>query len=205
MIADALIKAHPIISEQVEPRELRVVLVELERIIAANKPGSVVEFGCYVGSTSLFIQRLLTSYNSNNVYHVFDSFQGLPEKSHHDISPAGEQFKPGELFATKKQLIANMKKAGLPLPVIHKGWFSELSQGDIPDNIIFAFLDGDYYESIRDSLHLIEHKLVQGAVIVVDDYANEALPGAARAVDEWLRLRGGTLQAVASLAVIRVQ
>jgi hypothetical protein len=44
--------------------------------------------------------------------------------------------------------------------------------------------------------------VVLGAIIVVDDYANEALPGVARAVDEWLRIHGGKLRVEASLAII---
>ena len=67
---------------------------------------------------------------------------------------------------------------------------------------MLAFLDGDYYESIRDSLRVITSKLLPGAVIIVDDYANEALPGAARAVDEWIRDRGVVLRVEASLAII---
>ena len=202
MITDQLLKAHPIISEQIEPRELRVVLTELERLLAGGRLGNVVEFGCYIGSTSVFIQRLLTSHNSSNEYHVFDSFEGLPEKSAPDLSPAGEQFRAGELHATKKAFITTMKKAGLPFPVIHKGWFSALSSADVPSDIMFAFLDGDYYQSIKDSLRLITPKLQPGAVVVIDDYANEALPGAARAVDEWWRTHGGKLRIEASLAVI---
>lgn len=74
----------------------------------------------------------------------------------------------------------------------------------MPEIISFAFLEGDYYESIQDSLRLIENKLAPGAVIVVDDYANEALPGAALAVDEWVRSRGLRVRVEASLALIAV-
>lgn len=115
---------------------------------------------------------------------------------------AGEQFKAGELFATKKQLIANFKKAGLQLPVIHKAWFSDLKDQEIPTDIAFAFLDGDYYESIRDSFRLITPKLTKGAVIVVDDYASDALPGAARATNEWVNSHACRLKVEASLAII---
>ncbi len=96
----------------------------------------------------------------------------------------------------------NFKKAGLPLPKIKKAWFSELTPADLPDKIAFAFLDGDYYESIMDSLRLIWSKLSEGAVVIVDDYANEALPGAAKAVDEWLRNHKARLKAEQSLAII---
>lgn len=202
MITDQLLKKYPIISDQVDARELRVVLMELEKKLVAGNTGAVVEFGCYVGTTSLFIMRLLSKYNSSNQYHVFDSFSGLPDKTRNDYSAAGEQFKTGELLATKKEFITNFKKAGLPIPVIHKGWFSDISPRDIPAPVAFAFLDGDYYQSVKDSFALITPVLAKGAVIIVDDYVSDALPGAAKATNEWLNARHWRMQTAASLAVI---
>ena len=127
----------------------------------------------------------------------------MPPKAPQDLSPAGEQFKTGELLATKQQFITNFKKAGLRLPTIHKGWFKDIALAEVPGDIIFAFLDGDYYESVRDSLRLITPKLAERAVIIVDDYQNEALPGAARAVGEWCREHPSyRLRTEKSLAII---
>ena len=196
-----LLEKFPIISDQVDARELSVILRELDRRVQ-QQPGAVVELGCYVGTTSLFIRRLLDGYDHAMQFDVYDSFEGLPPKTAHDSSPAGEQFKTGELATTRKVFEMNFKKARLRLPRVHKGWFSQLTSDDIPDDVTYAYLDGDYYESIRDSLRAIEPKLLPGAVVVVDDYANEALPGAARAVDEWLAGRGARLRVESSLAVI---
>lgn len=193
---------YPIISNQVDRQELTVILHELETQLKRNDTTAVVEFGCYIGTTSLFIARLLTYYQSAAEFHVYDSFAGLPEKTLQDHSPAGEQFKAGELCISKSEFVKQFKKAGLKVPYIHKNWFYELATADVPDSISFAFLDGDYYESIRDSLRLITPKLSSGAVIVIDDYVSSALPGAARAVDEWCRLQPWRLQAAHSLAVL---
>ena len=76
-------------------------------------------------------------------------------------------------------------RANLPVPVIKKAWFNELTDEDLPEKIAFAFLDGDFYESIKDSLKLVENKIVDGGVIIIHDYNNPALPGVAKAVDEW--------------------
>ena len=111
---------------------------------------------------------------------------GLPEKTQADASAAGDQFKAGELLASRKTFIQNFKKAGLKMPIIHKGWFADFTPDDVPESIIFAFFDGDFYESIVDSFRVCGGKFQKTATIVVDDYANEALPGAARAVDKWL-------------------
>lgn len=203
MITDQLLRTYPIISDQVDERELRVLLHELEWLLKAGCQGSVVEFGCYVGTTSLFIRRLLDAYQYTGVFHVYDSFAGLPEKTAQDASAAGEQFVAGELTATRKGFLQQFKKAGLRPPVVHKAWFAELTSQDVPEDIMFAFLDGDYYQSIIDSLRLVTPKLTPDAVLVVDDYVNEALPGAARAADAWLQAHPGfRCRVEASLAVM---
>lgn len=200
---EQLLQRFPIVSDQVDARELGALLHELENTLSQHESGSIVELGCYVGTTSLFIRRLLDQSGGEHPFHVYDSFEGLPPKSTQDQSVAGDQFVEGELHASRKQLMMNFKKAGLVPPAVHKGWFSDLSPTDIPENIMFAFLDGDYYESIRVSLELITPKLIPGAVIVIDDYANEALPGASRATDEWLHRHGRTARVQASLAIVR--
>lgn len=205
MITDQLLKKYPIISDQVELRELRVILTELEILLKKGILGNVVELGCYTGTTSLFIRRLLNAYNFLGEFHVYDSFAGLPEKTNEDISAAGDQFVKGELLAPRKTFVENFKKAGLTLPVIHKGWFSDLTTHDIPATVMFAFLDGDYYESIKDSFRVVTPRLAPEATILVDDYASEALPGAAQATNEWARQHRLTVQSQASLGIIRLR
>lgn len=202
MSFEDLIKRYGLVSNQVDERELAVILGLLEKSL--NATGAVVEFGCYAGTTSLYIRRVLDGYRDEREFHVYDSFEGLPHKSSEDASPVGEQFKAGELSVGKKQLIENFKKAHLKLPIIHKGWFSDLKATDVPEQIAFAFLDGDYYQSIKTSLKLIENKLAVGAIIVVDDYSNEALPGASKAFDDWANSRNLRITAVNSLGVVKL-
>ncbi len=189
-----------LLSDQVDAREIEVVLRELGAVLQKGVVGDVVELGCYIGTTSVFLAQRLKGTDCN--LYLYDSFEGLPPKTYQDESPAGLQFKTGELLATKKQLIKNLKQANVPMPAIKKGWFSDLTTDDMPAKISFAFLDGDYYHSVRDSLMLIWNQLAPHATIVVDDYANEALPGAAQAVDEWLARHPAKLQVEHSLAII---
>ena len=203
MKTDDLLRKYTIISDQVDKAELRALLVALEEHLRRGDVGAIVEFGCYAGTTSLFIKRLLDVYGSKAEFHVYDSFAGLPPKTSEDESPLGVQFVEGELFAAKKQFYENFKKAGLAAPIVHKAWFSDLTPADVPDGVFFAFLDGDYYESIKDSLRVIEPHLIAGATIIVDDYGNEALPGASQATDEWLATYPMTKRVQSSLAVLR--
>lgn len=179
-----LLATYPIVSDQVEKDELGVLLHELEKVIDSNIQGDIVEFGCYVGTTSLFIQRLLLAKKSTKKFYVYDSFDGLPEKTKEDESPLGVDFKRGELRSTKADFIHNFRKANLPLPIIKKAWFNEVEDHEVPNNICFAFLDGDYYKSIRSSLRLVRGKMTPGSVLVIDDYDNPALPGAKKAFED---------------------
>ena len=86
---------------------------------------------------------------------------------------------------TKREVKNRFLRAGLPVPVIKKAWFSDLSVDDLPREIAFAFLDGDFYESIRDALKLVVPRMVKSGVLVVHDYTNPALPGVRKAVEEW--------------------
>ncbi len=189
-----------LLSEQVDEKEIAVILRELSKTKEIS--GDVVEFGCFVGTTSVFLAKEIEKWNTEKMLWLYDSFEGLPEKSREDENSLGEVFKKGELLATKKQLIANLRKSGArKMPKITKGWFSELSKEQIPNEISFAFLDGDYYLSILDPLNLIWENLQSGAIVVVDDYGNQALPGASKAVDEWAKKHNLKVKVEATLAI----
>jgi len=196
------VQTTTLLSEQIDKRELAVILRELQKIVTSSIAGDIVEFGCYEGTTSVHMARFLEGTGKN--LYLYDSFEGLPEKSSKDESPDGMQFQTGELNASKKKLITNLRQASVTMPYIKKAWFSDLVQSDVPTQVSFAFLDGDYYHSVLDPLRLLETVLSPGAVILVDDYANEALPGAARAADEWARPRGLQITTEASLGIIRL-
>ena len=186
----------------------QVSLKETEYIIdsatsALEIEGDFVELGCYRGDTSLCLAEVVENFNKNlqNIsvepvensgenlarkLWIYDSFEGLPEKNREDESVLGKEFVSGALEVTKREVKERFLKAGLKVPIIKKAWFNELTSDDMPEKIAFAFLDGDFYESIRDSLNLVTPLMTSGGVILVHDYNNPALPGVKKAVDEWL-------------------
>jgi O-methyltransferase len=202
LTVNQLLASQPLISEQVNKDQLHIILNELSRIVEKRLDGAVVEFGCYIGTTSLFISRVLHEHSDDREFHVYDSFEGLPSKAPEDASPVGEQFVAGELSVSKKQFIHEFQKANLKLPVIHKAWFNDLTAKDVPETIAFAFLDGDFYDSMHDSLRLVLPRMTKGGVIVIDDYAREALPGVAKAVHE--ALPNQTIKTAHNLGIIQL-
>ncbi|MDO5452065.1 MAG: TylF/MycF/NovP-related O-methyltransferase [Candidatus Saccharibacteria bacterium] len=187
--------------EQISAKE-RTILTELfgEHL---EIEGDVVEFGCYRGDTSLLFQEILRTEAPKKRLWLYDSFEGLPEKTTEDVSVAGDKFRKGELAATKKGVIDKFRHAGLRVPIIKKGYFEDLdAEKDVPEKICFGFLDGDLYQSIKTSLHLCYPRLSQGGVLVVHDYNNPELPGATRAVEEFLRGHELKLQTMETLAIL---
>lgn len=184
-MVDGLLRKYRPISDQVDMVELRLILREFEEVLRVNISGDVCEFGCYNGTTSLYLGRLIKAYKSDKRLWLYDSFEGLPEKSSEDEAGLGQEFRAGELKASKKVLLDEFGRAGLPRPIVKKSWFNDLTLNDVPSEISFAFLDGDYYKSIKDSFNLISSRLSSRATVVVDDYGNDHLPGAQKAVDEW--------------------
>ena len=184
------------VSEQETSKIIEIARNQLE------VPGDFVEMGCYKGDTSLLIAEVLQE--SDKRLWIYDSFEGLPEKRKEDESLLGEAFKGGELYVTKREVKERFLRAGIKVPVIKKAWFSELVNEDLPCKVAFAFLDGDFYESIRDSLAIVGDKMSDGGVIMIHDYKNPALPGVARAVDEWLNNKTYKTEIYQSMIVINL-
>ena len=196
---------------QVAPQETAEIVKLAEKCLSCD--GDFVEFGCYRGDTSVELAKILrgaqleSTKNTNSTRSenadldnpaeaaktskrlwLYDSFAGLPPKTAEDQSAAGDQFQAGELPATKRALLDRFRRAGLPRPIVRKAFFDQLDPArDLPDEIAFAFLDGDLYRSIKTSLKLVWPRLSPGAIVIVHDYNNPELPGVARAVDEFLR------------------
>ena len=197
-----LIRSHPIISLQMDKTRLEIILKLLEDVLDKDIAGDIVEFGCHAGTTSLFIRRLLDNKHSSKLFYAYDSFEGLPAKSIEDASVSGSDFRAGELKVSKHDLLRNFKKAGLRPPIVHKAWFSELKDKEIPETIAFAFLDSDFYSSIKESLNIVWPRLTENGVIVVDDYMRSHLPGATRAVNDFATNKQLKIKHQNNLAII---
>jgi O-methyltransferase len=200
-----LLAHFPIISDQISEAALAVILAELEQVLELNVPGDIAEFGCYVGTTSLFIRRLLNEFQQSDhrLFYVYDSFAGLPEKTAPDDSTTGIDFKGGALRASKKQLIQTFQKAHITPPIIHKAWFKDLQPIQVPGRLAFAFLDGDFYESINQSLHIVWPRLQSGGRLTIDDYQREALPGVTKAVNDFFASKPINLRYERNIAIIK--
>ena len=171
----------------INKEQISTLVDKLYEVIENNIDGDVVEFGCYVGESSKYLMKTISETNSNKKLYVYDSFEGLPDLSNWEINSG---WKPGTLNTTEEVLIRNFKQNNLPIPIIHKDWFKNIPDYKIPEKICFAFLDGDFYDSIYDSLEKIFDKVSDGGHIYFHDYERNDLPGVRAAIEDFLSKRG---------------
>lgn len=151
--------------------------------------GCVVECGVWRGG---MIAAIAQTFGNDRNYHLFDSFEGLPDAKPVDGSAAIEWQKNtnSETYfdncsAEMKWATAAMEKSKSTHFTIHKGWFNQTLPAFTTDEQIAVLrLDGDWYESTMDCLVNLYPKVAQGGIIVIDDYY--LWDGCSKAVHDYL-------------------
>jgi O-methyltransferase len=164
----------------------------LSQALVFGVPGDIAEVGCNKGLTSVFLQMVNEAYGDHRELHVYDSFQGLPPPG-----PRDAYLREGDCLCSAEDLKATFARWRVRPPVVHSGWFTDTLPSGLPDAICFAYLDSDFYDSIKTSLEHVWPRLSPNGLILVDDYADkdknpsawDGLPGVRAAVDEYFACR----------------
>ena len=137
----------------------------------------------------MLFQKIIEHYDKTRTLHVYDSFEGLQELKPED---GNSVFRQGQMAVTQEVLLSNFAGVGLKPPIIHQGWFEDTLPTQLPEQIAFAHLDGDLYDSTRISLEHVYPRLTKGAVCLIDDYSDSAVietldwfPGVKKTCDEF--------------------
>jgi O-methyltransferase len=132
--------------------------------------GCYVECGTWAGGLSFAMMDALPQITE---FHLFDSFEGLPEPTQAD---GKEAFDPTNLWHDgNKADFANFMQAlrdtGHRNVTVQKGWFEDTLPGFRPkDPVAILRLDGDWYESTMTCLKYLYGLVSEGGLIIVDDY-----------------------------------
>jgi O-methyltransferase len=142
--------------------------------------GDVVECGVFRGGTALLEARTIaaTAAVGGRRLHLFDSFQGMGTNITDDDS-----FRTGEFGRTSLERVRALL-APYPFVDLHAGYIPDTFVGLNLGPIVWAHVDLDLYESIRDAIDYLYPRLVPGGFLIFDDYGFPSCPGARRAVDE---------------------
>ena len=169
-------------------------LMSLAKIaLANNKVSDFAEAGCWKGHSTYFISKLIDNYNSKNYnnikFHIFDSFEGLSEIKEKDsnvkklnknlVEKIKTQFISDENFV-KNEVLKDFKFVN-----IYKGWIPQKFEEVQNREFSFVHIDVDLYEPTLKSLEFFYPRLIDGGIIVCDDYNSQGFNGAKKAWDEF--------------------
>jgi O-methyltransferase len=181
-------------------------LIQAVRYVARHRiPGDVVECGVWRGGSMQAAARtLIGAGDTERHLHLFDTYEGMPPPSEHDVRRADHRT-AAELLAgaapdsnvraaaSLEDVRAGFAEVPYPAERVHfvKGKVEDTIPGAAPDRIAILRLDTDWYESTRHELEHLYPRLSPGGVLLLDDYGY--WEGARRAVDEFLEATGERL------------
>ena len=148
-----------------------------------NSPeGDIVEIGTWKGGTSLVIAAAAREYKSKSKVYLCDTFTGIAL-----AGPNDNYHKDGDFGDTTKQHVQNLLQSqGLSNFNLLEGIFP-YDTGHLidSDKISFLHIDVDTYAGYLAILSWAQNRLVDGAILVFDDYSAWSCLGAKKAVDEY--------------------
>lgn len=184
---ELLDKAKPYSMLSVE--RLYHIYKSVEYVTRHGIAGDFVECGVYLGGAVMLAAETLSRLGSNTRrIFLYDTFKGFPEDVR-DVALTGEVL-TRQAWVTepfRDQVLANLARTTYPSGnfVLVEGPVEQTIPGACPDRVALAHLDTDYYESTKHELIHLWPRLVQGGVLIIDDYGH--FEGCRRAADEYFQ------------------
>lgn len=172
----------------------------VEYLVANDLEGDIAECGVWKGGSMMAAAlTLLRLGDTSRHLYLYDTYTGMTEPTEADAPSAYDGF----ASPVKRWQRINGKGrewAGVALPEVQRavestGYPSDkihciagkvedtLPEQAPPGPIALLRLDTDWYESTKHELEHLEPKLVEGGVLIIDDYGH--YEGARKAVDEY--------------------
>ena len=185
---EALLKAENEWSNNFYKENRFLNLIQLIKYsLSREETFDFAECGCWHGHSSFIISKLINDSSKKVNFHIFDSFEGLSPQTKEDENfsklKKNQIKKQSELFASSEDFLKNKVLKDFNFFKTYKGWipsrFSEVSE----KKFSFVHIDVDLYEPTLQSLEFFYPRLVNGGVIVCDDYNYNNFDGAKKAWD----------------------
>jgi hypothetical protein len=133
------------------------------------------EFGMYKGFSFWFAEQIAREYTDPNFRFLgFDSFQGLPQP---ELDVEARVFDKGDFEGSYEVVTGNLQKykADLTRMRLYKGFYSkhlfdQLRKKEQFPPVSICLIDVDLYESCVPVLEFIKEYLVEGSILLFDDY-----------------------------------
>ena len=140
----------------------------------SGKNKNFAEAGVYAGMSMFFTAPFCTAD-----FLGIDSFEGVSDPGVNDT----DYFK-----TVKLKMDINYAKTVLKRyknTYLYKGWIPEVYQSVAEYEYSYVHIDVDLYDPTKTSIEYFWPRLVNGGVLVCDDYGSEKTLGARKAMDEF--------------------
>jgi len=164
----------------------------LEYIRLNNIMGDLVECGVWKGGNILGIMEYLHYHNmlDRHVW-LFDTFQGMTTPEDVDVDlrnqKASEILMQVLCYSPINEVKNNISKSKFPIEnvkfIVGDVCETLKNENNLPKQISLLRLDTDWYKSTKEEMVVLYPKVVNGGVLIVDDYGH--WKGSKIAVDEY--------------------
>jgi O-methyltransferase len=149
----------------------------VERVIADDVPGDLIETGVWRGGVVILMRAILDAYDDRErIVFAADSFRGVPPPNNDAYpSDAGSRLHTAKALAVPREDVErNFDLYGLfdERVQILEGWFKDSLPAVKDRTWSVVRLDGDLYESTMDALTNLYPGLSVGGFLIVDDYGH---------------------------------
>lgn len=182
-----------------------MALCDAVRYIARRRiEGAIVECGVWRGGSMMAAAlTLISERDTTRELYLYDTFAGMTTPDERDVTFRGERAstkmdrigrddagRAKWCAARLKEVEENLERTGYSRERCHfiEGPVDQTLPDITPGPISLLRLDTDFYESTRHELEHLFPLIVEGGVLIVDDYGHWV--GARRAVDEYLDRNG---------------
>jgi hypothetical protein len=163
---------------------------------ACKVPGDYLEFGVFKGGT--FVEAVKAVELKKNLgemkFYAFDSFRGLPEPK--GVDAHSDQFRGGTIVFGLDDFKKELSRQEIDLNKVRivPGWFKDTLNAETKKKLdvksaAVIWVDCDLYESTVPVLEFVKDYIVDGTVLVFDDwffYKGHPERGERKAFAEWL-------------------
>ena len=174
------------------PERIAAVCESVSHLVKHGIAGDLVECGVWKGGSIMAaILTLIRLGDVDRKVYLYDTYEGMTSPGQNDVAPNGihagvfGDVAGGWCFSPLEEVQRNINSTGYPPEKINfiKGKVEETIPGVMPEKIALLRLDTDWYESTRHELVHLFPLIVDGGIIIIDDYGY--WQGCRKAVDEY--------------------
>ncbi len=133
--------------------------------------GDIVECGVCNGGSAAVLAEAVLSDPARRIW-LYDSFEGIPEPGPQDGELAKDFAGCFVGYFGSTQALLNRVHFPLDRAVFRPGFFRDTFRQPLPAEVALLHVDADWYESVLSALQTFYPAVVNGGLVVIDDFGH---------------------------------